>query len=45
MSNFIRDAKGGGCAAGTPPDNLGFRLVREDGFFTRLAFAVTPRRP
>jgi len=29
MSNFIRDAKGGGCAAGTPPDNLGFRLVRD----------------
>jgi hypothetical protein len=29
MSNFIRDGKGGGCAVGTPPDNLGFRLVRE----------------
>ncbi len=26
---FVRDAKSGGCAAGTPPDNLGFRLVRE----------------
>jgi formylglycine-generating enzyme required for sulfatase activity len=30
MSNFIRDGKSGGCAGGTPPDNLGFRLVRDD---------------
>lgn len=29
MSNFIRDGKSGGCAVGTPPDNLGFRLVHE----------------
>jgi formylglycine-generating enzyme required for sulfatase activity len=29
MTDFIRDAKSGGCAVGTPPDNLGFRLVRE----------------
>jgi formylglycine-generating enzyme required for sulfatase activity len=29
MSNFIRDGKSGGCAVGTPPDNLGFRLVKE----------------
>lgn len=29
MSNFIRDGKSGGCAVGRPPDNLGFRLVRE----------------
>lgn len=27
-SNFIRDPRGGGCSVGTPPDNLGFRLVR-----------------
>jgi hypothetical protein len=31
VSSFIRDARGGGCSTGTPPDNLGFRLVREDG--------------
>lgn len=31
MSNFIRDGKSGGCAVGTPPENLGFRLVLEDG--------------
>ena len=30
MSNFLRDGKSGGCAAGmAPPDNLGFRLVRD----------------
>jgi formylglycine-generating enzyme required for sulfatase activity len=30
ITNFIRDARGGGCAVGTPPDNLGFRLVRDE---------------
>jgi formylglycine-generating enzyme required for sulfatase activity len=29
MSDFIRDPRTGGCAAGKPPTNLGFRLVRE----------------
>jgi formylglycine-generating enzyme required for sulfatase activity len=29
MSNFIREGKSGGCSVGTPPDNLGFRLVRD----------------
>jgi formylglycine-generating enzyme required for sulfatase activity len=28
--DFIRDARAGGCAAGVPPSNLGFRLVREN---------------
>lgn len=27
---FVRDARSGGCAAGIPPDYLGFRLVREN---------------
>ena len=27
VTDFIRDAKAGGCAVGVPPDNLGFRLV------------------
>ena len=27
--NFIRDARSGGCAAGVPPDYLGFRLVHD----------------
>jgi len=30
VSDFIRDARAGGCAAGVPPSNLGFRLVREE---------------
>lgn len=30
ISDFIRDPKGGGCSVGTPPDNLGFRLVKSD---------------
>ena len=30
MSFFIQDAKSGGCAVGTPPDYLGFRLVRDN---------------
>ena len=29
MSTFIRDGRSGGCSVGAPPDNLGFRLVRE----------------
>ncbi len=33
MSTFIRDGKSGGCATGTPPDNMGFRLVREQPRF------------
>src|SRR6185437_9922384 len=30
ITDFIRDARAGGCAAGTPPSNLGFRLVVDD---------------
>jgi len=30
VTDFIRDARAGGCAAGTPPSNLGFRLVSDD---------------
>lgn len=44
-SDFIRDPRGGGCAVGTPPTNLGFRLVRDDdagGWLARLkAWAAT----
>jgi formylglycine-generating enzyme required for sulfatase activity len=29
VTDFIRDARAGGCAVGVPPDNLGFRLVRD----------------
>ena len=30
VTDFIRDARVGGCAVGKPPSNLGFRLVREE---------------
>jgi hypothetical protein len=30
MSNFVRDGKSGGCAVGTPPENLGFRLIKDE---------------
>jgi formylglycine-generating enzyme required for sulfatase activity len=29
VTDFIRDPRSGGCAAGVPPANLGFRLVAE----------------
>jgi formylglycine-generating enzyme required for sulfatase activity len=40
MSTFIRDAIGGGCSVGVPPDNLGFRLVREPPAWERVRRAV-----
>ncbi|MGV1793542.1 SUMF1/EgtB/PvdO family nonheme iron enzyme [Rhizobium sp. A37_96] len=36
MSSFVRDPKGGGCSVGTPPDNLGFRVVEETKWYARL---------
>lgn len=36
MSAFVRDPKGGGCAVGTPPANLGFRLVRDDRWYAGI---------
>ena len=36
MSFFIRDAKSGGCSVGIPPDNLGFRLVRQQAWYEPL---------
>mgnify|MGYP000862276738 CR=1 FL=1 len=38
LSSFIRDPKSGGCSVGTPPDNVGFRLIRDDGWYGRLVF-------
>jgi formylglycine-generating enzyme required for sulfatase activity len=47
MTDFIRDPRTGGCAAGVPPANLGFRLVIEDrpsrsrkSRLTRFSFAT-----
>jgi formylglycine-generating enzyme required for sulfatase activity len=36
VTDFIRDARAGGCAVGLPPSNLGFRLVREPSLLDRL---------
>jgi formylglycine-generating enzyme required for sulfatase activity len=36
VTDFIRDAKGGGCTGGKPPANLGFRLVRDVPWQERL---------
>jgi formylglycine-generating enzyme required for sulfatase activity len=36
MTDFIRDPRTGGCAAGVPPANLGFRLVVDDRRWPRL---------
>lgn len=36
MTFFIRDAKNGGCSVGVPPDNLGFRLVRQPAWYEPL---------
>ena len=35
VTDFIRDARAGGCAAGLPPSNLGFRMVREPNKIVR----------
>jgi formylglycine-generating enzyme required for sulfatase activity len=37
VTDFIRDARSGGCAVGKPPSNLGFRLVLEDAPQTILS--------
>ncbi len=31
VTDFVRDARAGGCAVGAPPSNLGFRLVLASG--------------
>lgn len=43
MSFFIRDPKSGGCAVGVPPDNLGFRLVRDDRWYAPLLRTIRNR--
>lgn len=37
---FVRDAVRGGCSVGDPPDNLGFRLVRDPPWYARLAMIL-----
>ena len=43
MTDFIRDPRTGGCAAGVPPANLGFRLVVENGSWLTLRGTVAAR--
>jgi formylglycine-generating enzyme required for sulfatase activity len=45
MTFFIRNPKNGGCSVGTPPDNLGFRLVRERSWRDRLPEILRQRLP
>ena len=40
MVFFVRNPKGGGCAVGAPPDNLGFRLVKDATWYEPLLVAV-----
>lgn len=44
MTDFIRDPRTGGCAAGVPPANLGFRLVVDDGWQSAVV-RVLLRKP
>ncbi|WP_337181053.1 formylglycine-generating enzyme family protein [Shinella sp.] len=36
MSSFVRNPKGGGCAVGVPPDNVGFRLAKDTRWYAPL---------
>ncbi|WP_406858427.1 SUMF1/EgtB/PvdO family nonheme iron enzyme [Alsobacter sp. KACC 23698] len=41
VTDFVRDARAGGCSVGAPPTNLGFRLVRDDaGLVKALASRI-----
>ncbi len=44
MSVFVRDPASGGCIAGTPPSNLGLRLVAEPGIPTEPGLRRVARR-
>jgi formylglycine-generating enzyme required for sulfatase activity len=44
MPDFIRDARAGGCSAGAPPSNLGFRLVRDDDPWRALRLILARAR-
>jgi formylglycine-generating enzyme required for sulfatase activity len=43
MSSFVRNPKGGGCAVGVPPDNVGFRLVRDTRWYARFLATLRER--
>lgn len=41
MTVFVRDARGGGCSVGVPPDNLGFRLVKQAPWYAGVLHWVS----
>lgn len=41
MSGFVRDGRSGGCAVGTPPENLGFRLVLDERRFPLVGWLTS----
>jgi hypothetical protein len=43
VTDFIRDARAGGCAVGTPPSNLGFRLVRQNDTWRGAVYRLMVR--
>lgn len=43
MTLFVRNPKSGGCSVATPPDHLGFRLVREATWSRQVAAALRNR--
>lgn len=45
VTDFVRDARGGGCSVGRPPANLGFRLVREDKNIGAIASVLRQLMP
>jgi formylglycine-generating enzyme required for sulfatase activity len=43
LSSFVRNPKGGGCAVGVPPDNVGFRLVKDTRWYAPLLAKLKAR--
>ena len=43
MSSFVRNPKGGGCSVGVPPDNVGFRLVKDTRWYAPLLVRLRAR--
>ena len=43
LRSFVRKPKGGGCAVGAPPDNVGFRLVKDTRWYAPLLQTLRAR--
>jgi len=44
MSSFVRNPKTGGCSVGAPPDNVGFRLVKDTRWYAPLVNVLRKRK-